>query len=74
MNDDTSLFENKPVDVNKAGVETLRDGVVGIGQVLAERIVGYREEHGVFASLEELEQVSGIGPWKSPPRKSWQLK
>lgn len=34
----------------------------GIGEVLAGRIVAYREEHGPFASLERLTDVSGIGP------------
>jgi len=33
----------------------------GIGPVLARRIVAYREEHGPFASLEELLRVPGIG-------------
>ena len=62
MNVDSSLLKRQLVNVNEADVEALRDDVVGIGQVLAERIVAYREEHGAFASLAELEQVSGIGP------------
>jgi competence protein ComEA len=27
----------------------------------AERIIAYREEHGKFASIEELKKVKGIG-------------
>ena len=35
-----------------------------VGPSLAGAIVAYREVHGPFASLEELENVSGIGPKK----------
>jgi competence protein ComEA len=30
--------------------------------VLAERIVAWREENGPFASVDELGDVSGVGP------------
>ncbi len=50
-----------PVDVNTAGGEELQT-LRGIGPVLAERIIAYREEHGPFGSLEELLEVKGIGP------------
>ena len=33
-----------------------------IGPALAARIVAYREENGAFTSLEDLDNVSGIGP------------
>ena len=33
----------------------------GIGEVLAGRIIAYREKNGGFASIEELTRVSGIG-------------
>jgi competence protein ComEA len=33
----------------------------GIGPVLAERIVAWRQEHGRFASVQELARVPGIG-------------
>jgi competence protein ComEA len=32
--------------------------------VLAGRITAYREAHGPFNKIEELQQVSGIGPKK----------
>jgi competence protein ComEA len=34
----------------------------GIGPVLAGRIVEYRQTHGTFTNIEELSNVSGIGP------------
>ncbi|MBL4883682.1 MAG: helix-hairpin-helix domain-containing protein [Planctomycetaceae bacterium] len=33
----------------------------GIGEVLAKRIVDYRDEHGDFATVQELQDVKGIG-------------
>jgi len=50
------------VNINTASLDELRDVVEGIGQVLAERIVAYREDHGAFVSVDDLVQVAGIGP------------
>ncbi len=49
------------LDLNAADVAAL-DALPGIGPVLAARIVGWRAEHGRFTSVDELEQVPGIGP------------
>lgn len=49
------------VDINSANVTQL-DELPGIGPVLAQRIVDFREENGPFKSVEELENVSGVGP------------
>jgi len=49
------------VDVNADPVTELVR-LNGIGEALAARIVAYREEHGPFASLDDLTNVSGIGP------------
>ena len=38
------------------------DALDGIGPSLAERIVAYRVAHGGFRSVDELDEVSGIGP------------
>ena len=50
----------KKVNVNTASAEELIE-LPGIGEVLAARIIAYREEHGPFQSLDALKQVSGIG-------------
>jgi competence ComEA-like helix-hairpin-helix protein len=50
----------KKVNLNEASVQELIE-LPGIGEVLAARIVAYREEHGPFQSLDALKQVSGIG-------------
>jgi len=49
------------VDVNTASWPELVQ-IPGIGRVLAERIVKWREEHGPFRTTEQLLQVQGIGP------------
>jgi len=48
------------VNVNEATAEEL-ECLPGIGKTLAARIIAYRNEHGPFSSLDELEKVSGIG-------------
>lgn len=51
------------VRLNVAGVQEL-EALPGVGPVLAERIVAYREEHGPFAVVEDLLDVPGIGEGK----------
>ena len=31
---------------------------------MARKIIAYRDEHGLFSSIEELQKVKGIGPAK----------
>lgn len=49
------------VNLNSATVEEL-DTLPGIGPSLAQRIISYREAHGPFTSVDQLSEVSGIGP------------
>lgn len=49
------------VSPNHASVTDLQC-LPGIGPVIAERIVAYRQEHGAFAAAEDLRRVKGIGP------------
>ncbi|WP_112135034.1 helix-hairpin-helix domain-containing protein [Glycomyces dulcitolivorans] len=48
------------VNINVASAQEL-DALNGIGPVLAERIIEYRESNGSFQSVDELSEVSGIG-------------
>ncbi len=56
----SSGIESPPVNLNTADVAAL-DTLPGVGPVLAQRIVQWRQEHGPFASVQELNEVSGIG-------------
>jgi competence protein ComEA len=49
-----------PVDLNSAPVDVLT-GIPGIGEVMAQRIVDWREEHGPFRRVEDLMKVKGVG-------------
>lgn len=48
------------LSLNRVSAEELCD-IPGIGPVLAERIIRYREQRGRFESLDELKRVKGIG-------------
>lgn len=52
--------EEDKINLNTASAEDLTS-LPGIGEVLAARIVVYREEHGPFQTLDDIMQVSGIG-------------
>lgn len=49
-----------PLDLNRADALALQT-LPGIGPVLAERIVAYRQAHGPFARGADLRRVAGIG-------------
>ena len=52
-----------PLDLNTATAAEL-ETLPGIGPVLAERILTYRAEIGEFSSVEQLQEVRGIGAKK----------
>ncbi|MCL8014713.1 ComEA family DNA-binding protein [Streptomyces sp. AS02] len=49
-----------PVSLNTATGEQL-DTLPGVGPVLAQHIIDYRTQHGGFRSVDELQEVNGIG-------------
>ncbi len=56
-----SVEGNDPrVSLNRATAEEL-EALPGVGPVLAERIVTYREQNGPFTEIEDLLDVPGIG-------------
>lgn len=52
-----------PVSLGSATVEQL-DGLDGVGPAIAKKIVDWRSQHGGFGSVDDLDQVPGIGPKK----------
>lgn len=49
------------VDLNTAGSEELQT-LPGVGPALAQRILDWRVAHGTFRAVDQLRDVSGIGP------------
>ncbi|MDH3689343.1 MAG: helix-hairpin-helix domain-containing protein [Gammaproteobacteria bacterium] len=52
----------EPVDINSADAEALAEAIKGVGPKTAAAIVGYRDQHGPFQSVDELQDIKGIGP------------
>lgn len=52
-----------PINLNSATADQL-DTLDGVGPATAQKILQYRTQHGGFASIDDLAQVSGIGPKK----------
>jgi len=54
------LLAGEPIDVNTATRDELM-ALRGIGEIKAQAIIDYRTANGPFESLEDLDNVSGIG-------------
>lgn len=59
----TGTSRPRVVNLNRATAADL-ETLPGIGPSLAQRILDYRRDHGPFRTVEELQNVSGIGPKK----------
>jgi len=54
------IYFNQKISLNNATEKEL-ERLPGIGPVLAQRIVQYRNTHNNFNSIEELKKVKGVG-------------
>jgi competence protein ComEA len=53
----------QPLNLNTATLEQL-DTLDGVGPTTAQKIIDFRTEHGGFGSVDELDQIPGIGEKK----------
>ncbi|WKZ48770.1 MAG: helix-hairpin-helix domain-containing protein [Anaerolineales bacterium] len=53
--------ETELININTASQFQL-ESLPGIGPTTAQKIIDYREENGPFSTIEEIMDVSGIGP------------
>jgi competence protein ComEA len=49
------------ININTANAEQIATTMTGIGESKAEAIVEYRKTHGKFKSVNDLENVDGVG-------------
>lgn len=64
INDDGALTQNNAsslININTADTQTLEQ-LSGVGPVTAQAIIEYREANGPFQEIDDLENVSRIGP------------
>jgi competence protein ComEA len=64
----TQAFAGPDSPVGGGGIDIIRaeqsalESLPGIGPVTAAKIIEYRQEHGPFTTVEQIQEVSGIGP------------
>ncbi len=51
------------ININRATKPELQT-LNGIGAVIAERVIEYRENNGLFKNIEDIKNVKGVGPAK----------
>jgi competence protein ComEA len=56
----TPALPDQPVNLNTATLEQL-DTLDGVGPTTAQKILDYRKAHGGFGSVDELDEIPGIG-------------
>ena len=61
---------HSPLDINRANAGEL-ESLPGIGTVLAQRVIAFRESVGRFHTIEDLRSVKGIGAKKFERLKSF---
>jgi competence protein ComEA len=56
-------LEKNPLNLNAANAAQL-EALPGVGPAMAQKILDYRKQNGGFKSVDELDDVPGIGPKK----------
>ncbi len=62
-NSTTGAYGDYRLDINTATKVQLME-LPGIGETIAERILNFRDQNGMFSSTDELLNVAGIGEKK----------
>ena len=56
----TEKIINYPININSCCLEELLT-IKGLGDIKAKKIIEYREDNGLFKSIEDIKNISGIG-------------
>jgi competence protein ComEA len=60
VSDTSAVKAVAKVNLNRAGVDELQM-LPGVGPVLAQRVVEWRKAHGRYRTVDDLQEVKGIG-------------
>ena len=73
--EETSNTSGKVININYASLEEL-DELWGVGKIIAQNIIDYREACGGFKTPEEIKLVDGIDDkkWDKWKLKGWVIK
>lgn len=56
----TEKIINYPININSCSLEELLT-IKGLGDIKAKKIIEYREDNGLFKSIEDIKNINGIG-------------
>ena len=65
----SSEQSEKKVNINTANSQEL-EKITGVGPVIAQRIIDYRQKNGPFLKIEDVKNVNGIGDIKFEKMKN----